>query len=110
MALPQAVLLATDLRSVFLSTVLLSFAVSLAVAGFFGAYYGKGRSRAVGFLLAMLALLLLGFSLALTWPIIPGLAPVFNPDVVGQSLVAVVAALIGAIVAGFAFVIAVTKE
>ena len=102
--------MATDLGSVFLSTVLLSFAVSLAVAGFFGAYYGKGRSRAVGFLVAMLALLLLGLSCALTWQIVPGLAPIFNPDVVAQSLVAVVAALIGAIVAGFAFVLAVTKD
>ena len=98
------------LFSVFASTVMLSFAVSLAVAGFFGAYYGKGRSRAVGFLIALLALLLLGLSCALTWPIIPGLAPVFSPDVVGQSLVAVVAALIGAIVAGFFFVFTVTKE
>lgn len=98
------------LGSVFLSTVLLSFAVSLAVAGFFGAYYGKGRSRAVGFLLALVALLLLGLSLALTWPIVPGLVPIFNPDTVLQSLVAVVAALIGAIVAGLAFVVAVTKD
>lgn len=98
------------LGSVFLSTVLLSFAVSLEVAGFFGAYYGKGRSRAVGFLLALIALLLLGLSLALTWPIVPGLAPIFNPDTVLQSLVAVVAALIGAIVAGLAFVVAVTKD
>lgn len=98
------------LGSVFLSTVLLSFAVSLAVAGFFGAYYGKGRSRAVGFLLALFALLLHGLSLALTWPIVPGLTPIFNPDTVLQSLVAVVAALIGAIVAGLAFVVAVTKD
>ena len=98
------------LFSVFASTVLLSFAVSLMVAGFFGAYYGKGRSRAVGFLVALLAMLLLGLSCALTWPILPGFDPVFSPDVVGQSLVAVVAALIGAIVAGFFFVFAVTKE
>lgn len=98
------------LASVFLSTVLLSFAVSLAVAGFFGAYYGKGRSRAVGFLLALVAFLLLGFSLALTWPIVPGLVPIFNPDTVLQSLVAVVAALTGAIVAGLGFIFAITKE
>lgn len=98
------------LGSVFLSTVLLSFAVSLAVAGLFGAYYGTGRSRAVGFLLALFALLLLGLSLALTWSIVPGLVPIFSPDVVAQSLVAVVAALIGAIVAGLFFVVAVTKE
>ena len=98
------------LVSIFASTVLLSFGVSLAVAGLFGAYYGKGRSRAVGFLLALTALLLLGLSVALTWPIVPGLAPAFDPDVVGQSLVAVVAALIGAVIAGLFFVIAVTKD
>lgn len=98
------------LASVFGSTVLLSFGVSLAVAGLFGAYYGKGRSRAVGFLLALVALLLLGLSVALTWPVIPGLVPVFDPDVVGQSLVAVVAALIGAVVAGLFFVASMTRS
>lgn len=98
------------LSSVFVSSVLLSFGVSLAVAGFFGAYFGKGRSRAVGFLLAIVALLLLALFCALTWPLIPGLSPVFNPDTIAQGLVAVVAALIGAVVAGLFFVASVMKS
>lgn len=98
------------LGSIFVSTVLLSFGVSLAVAGFFGAYFGKGRSRAIGFLLAIVALLLLGLFCALTWPVVPGLSPIFNPDVVGSSLVAVFAALIGAVAAGLFFVASVMKS
>lgn len=98
------------LSSVFLSSVFLSFGVTLAVAGLFGAYFGKGRSRAVGFLLAILAVILLGLFCALTWDVVPGLAPVFNPDVVAQGLVAVMAALIGAVLAGFFFVASVMKS
>src|ERR1041385_3458322 len=100
----------SPLGSIFVSTALLSFAVTLAVAGFFGAYFGKGRSRAVGFLLALLALLLLGLALAPTRPLVPGPAPISAPDVVVSSFVAVAAALIGAVGAGLLFVAAVTKS
>jgi membrane associated rhomboid family serine protease len=98
------------LSSIFLSSVFLSFGVTLAVAGLFGAYFGKGRSRAVGFLLAILALILLGLFCALTWDVVPGLDPVFSPDIVAEGLVAVFAALLGAVVAGFFFVAAVMKS
>jgi hypothetical protein len=98
------------LGSIFVSTVLAGFAVTLAVAGAFGAYYGKGKSRSLGFLVALVALLLLGLFAALTWPLLPGVAPVFSPNVVLQSMVAVVAALIGALVAVLLFVATVTKS
>jgi hypothetical protein len=98
------------LGSIFLSTVLLGFAVTLAVAGAFGAYYGKGKSRSLGFLVALVALLLLGLFAALTWPLVPGIVPVFSGPVVAQSMVAVVAALIGALVAVLLFVATVTRS
>lgn len=109
MALPLP-LMEADLVSIFGSTVLLGFAVTLAVAGLFGAYYGKGKSRSVGFLVALVALLLLGLFASLTWPLLPGVAPIFSPNVVLQSMVAVVAALIGALVAVLLFVATVTKS
>ena len=99
-----------QIGSIFLSTVLLGFAVTLAVAGLFGAYYGKGKSRSIGFLVALVALLLLGLFAALTWPLLPGIDPIFSPSVVLQSMVAVVAALIGALVAVLLFVATVTKS
>jgi hypothetical protein len=98
------------LGSIFLSTLLLGFGVTLAIAGAFGAYYGKGKSRSVGFLVALVALLLVGLFAALTWPLVPSIVPVFDPTVVLQSLVAVVAALVGALVAGLLFVAIVTRS
>lgn len=102
--------MASELVSIFGSTVLLGFAVTLAVAGLFGAYYGKGKSRSLGFVVALVALLLLGLFAALTWPLLPAVVPVFSPNVVLQSMVAVVAALIGALVAVLLFVTTVTKS
>jgi hypothetical protein len=102
--------MAADLASIFLSTVLLGFAVTLAVAGVFGAYYGKGKSRTIGFLVALVAVLVFGLFAAWTWPLVPGILPVFDPQVVAQSMVAVVAALIGTILAVLAFVSTVTRS
>ena len=102
--------MATDLGSIFVSTVLLSFAVTLAVSGAFGAYYGKGRSRSIGFLVLLVAVLLLGLFAAMTWNLLPGVIPVFVPSIVAQSLVAVVAALFGALLAVLAFVASVMRS
>ena len=98
------------LGSVFLSTVLLSFGLTLIVVGLSGAYFGKGRSRAVGFLLTIVALLLVALFSALTWPIVPGIEPVFEPGVVGQSVLAVLAATLGSILAVGLFIAAVMRS
>ncbi len=97
------------LGTVFLSTLLLSFAFTLCVAGLFGAYFGEGRSRSTGYLLALFSILLIGLFAALTWPIIPGVEPVFNADAVAQSLVAVLAASVGSLLAIGGFVAAVMR-
>jgi uncharacterized membrane protein YoaK (UPF0700 family) len=102
--------MAAQIGSIFVSTVLLSFAVTLAVAGAFGAYYGKGRSRSIGFLVFLIAVLLLGLFASLTWDLLPGFPPVFVPGVVAQSMVAVVAALFGALLAVLAFVATVMRS
>jgi drug/metabolite transporter (DMT)-like permease len=95
---------------IFGSTLLLGFAVTLAVAGLFGAYFGKGRSRAIGFVVCLIAILLAGLFCALTWPLVPSIDPIFDPDLVGQSMVAVVAALIGALGAGLFFVTTMSRS
>lgn len=96
--------------AVFVSTLLLSFGFSLALAGLFGSYFGQGKSRSVGFVLSLVALLLIGLFVALTWPVIPGLEPVFDADTIAQSLVAVLAATLGTALAIGAFVAAVMRS
>lgn len=95
---------------VFLATLLASFAFSLLIAGLFGAYFGKGRSRSVGFILSLGALLLMGLFVSLTWPVIPGVEPVFDGESVGQSFIAVLGALLGSLLAVIGFVAAVMKS
>lgn len=95
---------------VFFATLLASFAFSLLLAGIFGAYFGQGRSRSVGFLLSLSAILLLGVFVALTWQVIPGVEPVFDADAVTQSFIAVGGALLGTILAVAAFVMAVMRS
>jgi MFS family permease len=60
--------------SIFFSTLLLSFAATLLIAGLFGAYFGKGRSRSVGFALALVAVLLIALFCSLTWNLVPRMA------------------------------------
>ena len=98
------------LGSVFLSTLLLSFALTLAVTGVLGAYFGKGKSRSMGWVLCLIAVLLVGLFVALTWQVVPDVAPVFNPGIVAQSMVAVVAATAGSILAFILFIAAVKRS
>lgn len=97
------------LETVFLSTLLLSFGFSLFIAGLFGAKFGQGRSRGIGILLSLVALLLIGVFAALTWDLVPGFAPIFDAKLVGQSIVAVLAATLGTAIAVVTFVASVMR-
>lgn len=98
------------LSTVFYSTLLLSFSWTMFLSGIFGAYFGKGKSRSVGFVLSLFSLLLMGLFAALTWPLIPGLEPQFDPDAIGSSVIAVLAATLGAVAAVLAFITSVMKS
>ncbi len=98
------------LGSIFLSTVLLGFGFTLLVAGLFGSYFGQGRSRGIGFALALVAILLIGLFAALTWPLVPGIEPRFNATIIASSLVAVLAATIGSLLAVGTFVMSVMRS
>lgn len=98
------------LGSIFLSTLLLGFGFTLFVAGVFGSYFGQGRSRGVGLALALVAILILGLFAALTWPLVPGVDPIFNPQIIASSLVAVLAAMLGTLVAVGTFVMSVMRS
>ncbi len=98
------------LGSIFLSTLLLAFGFTLLVAGLFGSYFGQGRSRGVGLALALVAVLIIGVFSALTWDLMPGIEPRFDPDVIASSLIAVLAATLGSLVAVGTFVMSVMRS
>jgi hypothetical protein len=98
------------IASIFVSTLLLSFAVTLLLAGLFGAYFGKGRSRSLGVALSLVAVLLIALFCALTWNLVSGVTPVFDPYTVAKSMAAVAAATLGFFVAAGLFVVAVMRS
>ncbi len=92
------------------ANVFLSFAMMLLLAGLFGAYYGKGRSRSIGFSAMLLAILLLAVFAALTWPLVTGVKPIFDSYQVLNSIAAVGAALLGAVIAAAMYVVIVMRS
>lgn len=98
------------LLSTVAANVFMSFAMMLLLAGIFGAYYGKGRSRSIGFSAMLSAILLLAIFAALTWPLVSGVKPVFVAAQVLESVAAVGAALVGGLLAGVIYVIIVMRS
>lgn len=95
---------------VFASTLLLAFGITLTVAGLFGARFGAGKSRSVGFVLSLIGMLIVAVFAGLTWELVPGLEPQFDPEVIASSLIAVLGATLGSLVAVGAFVVSVMRS
>jgi hypothetical protein len=95
----------------FLTIFILTFAIFLLVAGIFTAYFGSGKSRKIGG-----GLLGLGLVLGLVWVIISSWLILDEPiievslkEVIIQSLLVIVAAVIGALAAIGMFLAAIMK-
>jgi hypothetical protein len=94
----------------FLSMLTLVFAVASIIAGIFTAYFGSGKSRVVGGILIIIGLIvgiiflwfagLLGFM---------GNAPISFVGVVIDSVLAVIGAVVGALIALGIFLLAIMK-
>lgn len=94
----------------FLSMLTLVFAVASIIAGIFTAYFGSGKSRAVGAVLIIIGLIvgiiflwfagILGFM---------GDAPISFVGVVVDSVLAVIGAVVGALIALGIFLLAIMK-
>ena len=83
--------------TIFLSILLLSFATFTLISGMFAAYFGAGKSRVIGVMLMVVALIA-GFVFAMfTWEFIPGVGVFWEPEIVLQAIVAVVAATVGGV-------------
>ena len=96
--------------SYFLSMLMLVFAVASIIAGIFTAYFGSGKSRAVGAILVIIGLIVgvifLWFAGVLSFM---GTAPMSFEGVVVNSVIAVIGAVIGALIALGIFLLAIMK-
>lgn len=94
----------------FLSMLMLVFAVASIIAGVFTAYFGSGKSRAVGAILIVIGLvvgvLFLWFAGILAFM---GVAPFSFEGYVVNGVVAVIGAIIGALIALGIFLLAIMK-
>ena len=94
----------------FLSMLMLVFAVASIIAGIFTAYFGSGKSRAVGAILIIIGLivfvLFLWFAGLLSFM---GTAPLSFAGVIVNGIVAVIGAIIGALIALGIFLLAIMK-
>lgn len=95
----------------FLTVIVFVFALVMALAGAFTAYFGSGKSRTIG-----LILLVVGLVVGVVWVYLVGwsnisiFADVNGYDVVYNAFINILAALIGALVAVGIFLVAVMKS
>ena len=94
----------------FLSMLMLVFAVASIIAGIFTAYFGSGKSRAVGAVLIIIGLIvgILFFWFAGIFTLF-GTAPYSFSGVIVPGVMAVLGAVIGALIALGIFLLAIMK-
>ena len=97
----------------FLSMLMLVFAVASIVAGIFTAYFGSGKSRAVGAILIIIGLIVFVLFLwgaGLLTSFIGAPPEILNfVGVITNGIVAVIGAVIGALIALGIFLLAIMK-
>jgi hypothetical protein len=104
-----------DLINVFLFVLLLSFGIFSLLAGIFTAYFGAGKSRAIGGVL-----LVLGLVVILVWVYFGILSSYPDDSILGivhweaartmEAFITVLGAIIGAVVAIVMFLVAIMKS
>ncbi|MBN2066325.1 MAG: hypothetical protein JW771_05920 [Candidatus Thermoplasmatota archaeon] len=101
-----------ELLQYFLSMLMLVFAIASIIAGIFTAYFGSGKSRAVGAILIIIGLIVFVLFLwgagLLTFM---GTVPAFMNFVgtITKGIVAVIGAVVGALIALGIFLLAIMK-
>jgi hypothetical protein len=99
----------SEIVNYFLSMLMLVFSIASIIAGIFTAYFGSGKSRAVGAVLIIIGLIVFVLFLGLADVIpIPGLDAMFVGYII-NGVVAVVGAVIGALIALGIFLLAIMK-
>jgi len=91
----------------FVTILLMVFALMMVIAGIFTAYFGSGKSRAIG-----VALLLIGLIIGIVWTVMAGMTDIINiklGDVVWDAFLNILAGLIGILAAIGVFLLAIMK-
>lgn len=95
----------------FLSLVILVFAVVMILAGIFSAYFGKGKNRAYGILIAVIGLVVgLIMVYFLNWSDVDTFRDIDGWDIVYNAIVYLIGILIGALAAVGIFLVTVLKS
>ena len=92
----------------FITIVILVFALFMVLAGAFTAYFGSGRSRAIG-----AALLIIGLIVGIIWVYLGGFTDIIDVnlgDVIWNAFLNLLAAIIGALIAVGIFLVAIMKS
>lgn len=92
----------------FITIVILVFALFMVLAGAFTAYFGSGRSRAIG-----AALLVIGLIVGIIWVYLGGFTDIIDvnlADVIWGAFLNLLAAIIGALIAVGIFLVAIMKS
>ncbi len=103
-----------DYVAQFMSMMTLVFAIASIIAGLFTAYFGSGRSRAVGGILVVIGLLVFViFMYGAGWLEgilgVPSMSFLMFKDTILQGIVAIIGAVVGAGVALGIFLLAIMK-
>ena len=105
----------TNMLAQFLSMLTLVFAIASIIAGIFTAYFGSGKSRAVGGILIVIGILvfiifLYGANLLCGFLGGPEMESILNfQNTIIQGVVAIVGAIVGAAIALGIFLLAIMK-
>jgi len=94
----------------FLSMMMLVFAIASIIAGIFTAYFGSGKSRAVGAILIIIGLFVLALFFWFAGLLVfLGPSPLCFKGIIINSIVAVIGAIIGVLIAIGIFLLAIMK-
>lgn len=95
----------------FLSLIILVFSVVMILAGIFSAYFGKGKNRAYGILIAVIGLVIgLIWVYLLNWSDVDTFRDIDGWDIVYNAIVYLIGILIGALAAVGIFLVTVLKS
>lgn len=98
-----------ELIDVFWAILTFSFGLFTLFSGLFTAYFGAGKSRAIGFVLGLIGVAGLLLFAGWTWPLVGLLPTIFDPATVKIGLTSVLAAAVGAFGALVVFLISIMK-
>lgn len=102
-----------DIVNQFLSMLTLVFAIASIIAGLFTAYFGSGRSRAVGgglIVIGLLVFVIFLYGADLLGSIIGAPSGIFDfQGTIVQGIIAILGAIVGAVIALGIFLLAIMK-